>query len=296
MEMMFASDSQAIRDAYGLFWRKKSGRRLPDGLKGISLSNVTTFPTRVRVRLLKEICHLHQAANPTVSCFVTNYNPRPELKIRDRKGPLVSYTYSKVISKLAYHLSLDFLKELYHYARTNLPEEEVAERFLILSSDLLCTSTGDLISMSVDEGAGTTPPPPVPNPVPDISVSAPGQPSSSTPLFTTPSQVAQTITTSLPFANFSPSFTSAPSQGQVFQAPVPSTLPPTTYPVVPSQLQFIAPGNVTATTSALPSQLPINSAALPGAVSDVLGDELDLVDRRGRTRFSQRAAPYATPT
>jgi hypothetical protein len=160
VEMFLASDSQSIRDAYGLFWRKKAGKRLPDGLKGLSISNVTTFATRVRVRMLKELCHLHQVANPALSCFVTSYLPRPELKIRDRKGPLTSLTYTKAISKLSHHLTLDFLKELYHYARTNLPEEEVVERFLVLGSDLLCTSSEDLISMSVDE-VNTSMPPPV---------------------------------------------------------------------------------------------------------------------------------------
>ncbi len=151
IEMYTVADSQAIRDAYGLFYRKKSGKRLPGGLKKISLSNVTTYSTRVRVRLLKEICHRHQAANPSISCFVTGYLPRPELKIRDRKGPLLSFTYTEAVQQLSHHLTADFLKDLYHFARTNLPEKEVKDRFLLLGSDLLCTASADLMSMSVDE-------------------------------------------------------------------------------------------------------------------------------------------------
>ncbi len=53
LETPFAS--QAIRDAYGLFWRQCSGQRLPEGLKGVSFANASTFSTRVRVRLLKEV-------------------------------------------------------------------------------------------------------------------------------------------------------------------------------------------------------------------------------------------------
>jgi len=137
VEMFNPSDSQEIRDAFGLFWRKKSGRKLPNELKGVSISNVTTFPTRVRVRLLKEICRKHQAANPHLSCFVTNYLPRPELKVRDRKGPILSFDYTEAVQKMSHHLTLDFLTQLCTFAKTNLPETEVAERFLVLSPDFL---------------------------------------------------------------------------------------------------------------------------------------------------------------
>lgn len=177
IEMINISDSQAIPDAYGLFWQKKSGKRPPDGLRGLTLTNVTTFYTRVRVQLLKEVAQKHQAANPSISCFVTNYLPRPELKIRDRKGPLLSLTYTKTITQFSHYLKLDFLKDLYQYAHTNMPEAGVAERFLVLSSDLLCSSPQNLISMSVDEGSeqtlGNTLPPSLPLLPPSTSTSTP---------------------------------------------------------------------------------------------------------------------------
>jgi hypothetical protein len=62
--MESVSESRAIRDGFGQFWRKKSGKRLPDSLKGITIANSTTFPTRVQVRLLKEIARRHTIANP----------------------------------------------------------------------------------------------------------------------------------------------------------------------------------------------------------------------------------------
>jgi hypothetical protein len=250
VEMMSAADSQAIRDAYGLFWRKRSGRRLPDGLKGLSLSNATTFPTRVRVRLLKEICRLHQAANPTLSCFVTNYLPRPELKIRDRKGPMLSLTYTKAVLRMSYHLSLDFLKDLYNYAKTNLPEEEVTERFLILSPDLLCTASGDLISMSVDEGTSSAPP--------VAAVPMPQPTTSSTPVLTTPPLGTHAIP-SPPAPN--------PNQGPHLQN----------------------------NPSLIPSSQPGPQLVASPFLSASSQEEFTLVSRRGRTRFSQRAAPYMAP-
>jgi hypothetical protein len=158
METPFAS--QAIRDAFGLFWRQKSGRRLPDGLKGVSFANASTFSTRVRVRLLKEISRRHQAANPSVSCYVTNYLSRPELKVRERRGPLNSYTYSEAIQKFPHHLTLEFLRDLYLFAKTNLPEREVIDRFLILTPDLFDVPQAqpEPEGMAVDENPIQAPP------------------------------------------------------------------------------------------------------------------------------------------
>jgi hypothetical protein len=157
IEMSSPDASQTIRDTYGLFWRKRSGRRLPDDLKEISFSNAVSFPTRVRIRLLKELCRRHQQANPTLSCFVTSYLARPELKIRDRRGLVTSLTYTEAVQQLSHHLTHDFLKELFLFAKTNLPEREVVDRFLVLSPDLLTDSQVE--PMAVDQPQALLPPP-----------------------------------------------------------------------------------------------------------------------------------------
>ncbi len=151
VEMYSAGASQAIRDAYGLFWRKRSGKRLPPELKGISFTNATTFSTRVRLRLLKELCRRHQLSNPSLSCYVTNYLARPELKIRDRRGMVTSLSYIQAVQQLPHHFTLSFLRDLYQYARTNLPEKEVIERFLVLTPDLLLGASPEQLSMSMDD-------------------------------------------------------------------------------------------------------------------------------------------------
>jgi hypothetical protein len=155
VEMYSAGASQAIRDAFGLFWRKKSGKRLPPELKGISFTNATTFPTRVRLWLLKELCHRHQLSNPNLSCYVTSYLARPELKIRDQRGMVTSLTYVQAVQQLPHHFTLSFLRDLYQYARTNLPEKEVIERFLILTPDLLLGANPEQLSVSMDDLTGT---------------------------------------------------------------------------------------------------------------------------------------------
>jgi hypothetical protein len=150
VEMYTAGASQAIRDAFGLFWRKKSGKHLPPELKGISFTNATTFSTRVRLGLLKELCCRHQLSNPNLSCYVTRYLARPELKIRDRKGMVTSLTYIQAVQQLPHHFTLSFLRDLYQYPRTNLPEKEVIERFLVLTPDLLLGVPPEQLSMSMD--------------------------------------------------------------------------------------------------------------------------------------------------
>jgi hypothetical protein len=153
--MASVSESRAIRDGFGQFWRKKSGRQLPSTLKGITIANSTTFSTRVRVRLMKELARKHTIANPELTCFVTNYFPRPELKIRSRRSPMVTLSYTKAVLKMPHHLSNEFLVELYKYAKSVLPDEEIVERFLVLSPDLLNPNPGselvDASAMSVDE-------------------------------------------------------------------------------------------------------------------------------------------------
>jgi hypothetical protein len=294
VEMYFASDSQSIRDAYGLFFRRRSGRRLPDGLKGLTVSNVTTFSTRVRVRLLKEVCQRHQAANPTLSCFVTGYLPRPELKICDRKGPLLSYSYTKTVKKLSHHLSLEFLQELYKFARTNLPEEEVAERFLILTSDLLCTTSPDLLSMSIDE---ESPPEAVSSgqestPAPQIVSTAQTTPQlilTQAPSFLASSSAAQTVT-SFQVAPAAPTGT-PPALVQVPNISTPSaaSVLPLANVVSSPQDLFTSPGQA--------SQFPTVSSVLPPppnpiASSQTPDNEFVSLTKRNRNRFAPKSAPY----
>jgi hypothetical protein len=153
--MYSVNESRAIRDNFGKFWRIKSGsgNRLPQESKGITVTNVSTFSIRVRVSLLKEACKKHQAANPELSCFVTNYLARHELKIRPRRGPMVTLSNSEVVTQMSQHLSRDFLVDLFKFSKTNLTEKEVVKRFLVLTPylQLASASQSELSLISVDE-------------------------------------------------------------------------------------------------------------------------------------------------
>jgi hypothetical protein len=142
VKMYSVNESRAIRDAFGKFWRRESGSgiRLLQELRGITVTNISTFSTRVRVCLLKEVCKKHQAANPEHSCFITNYLARHKLKIRPRRGPMLTLSYSEVVTQMSQHFLKVILVNLFKFAKTNLPETEVDERFLVLTPDLLLTS------------------------------------------------------------------------------------------------------------------------------------------------------------
>ncbi len=275
VEMESVSASQAIREAYGLFWRKKSGRKLPDQLRGITFSNATTFSTRVRVRLLKELCRRHQAANPSVSCFVTSYLPRPELKIRERRGPVTSLTYTQAIQSLAHPLTIDFLQELFLYAKTNLPEKEVIDRFLVLRPDLLSGPQGSqqLEPMSVDESAPQSAPATSGSAnTPPAAAAAGSQPLSAPPVPSIPAVpglVGTNVATAVPS-------TSPPGLVRSLSNPTYATLTP---------VQLTPPAN-------LSNQLLL---AIQGTESAPSASDETTLPKRNRNRFAKKSTPYPVP-
>jgi len=265
IEMTSPTASQSIRDSFGLFWRKRSGRRLPDELRGISFSNAVTFPTRVRIRVLKELCRRHQLANPTLSCFVTSYLARPELKIRDRRGLVTSLTYVEAVQQLSQHLTHDFLKELFIFAKANLPEREVFERFLVLTPDLLTDNLAE--PMSVDPPPDVHPEAEPTSNNPSVSVGPSALPQAA-PINIAPVQI------SLPVASGS---SSSPISSVANTSPTYATL---------TNVVLTPPSNTSLRTNALPhSHVEVGD----GTASD---GEFIVVQKRNRGRFAKKSAPY----
>jgi len=139
-ELESATAAGKVRAAFGAYW-KSTGRtpppQIPRELAKVSISISHTFPTRVRVRILKQIAKLHKAANPALSCFVTSYLPRPQLKIRQPDGRMTSYTYVEAVQRFSHHLTRDFLISEASYAKTNIRADNLTSHFLILSPDLV---------------------------------------------------------------------------------------------------------------------------------------------------------------
>jgi len=151
LELTSSDLSRAIRNKYGTFWRKKNRPPMPEILDGVSIANSLTFASRVRIGILKEISKCHTKANPGLECFVTNYLPRPVLKLRD-KGPIQTFGYVDSIRRFGHHLTPQFLASQTRFAKTNIPVEKLKSTFLVLSPDLLAQEgPHDLSLVSVPE-------------------------------------------------------------------------------------------------------------------------------------------------
>lgn len=138
-----------------MFFRRGS-KGPPPELSKISITNSLTYPSRVRVRVMKEIAKKHKLANPDLQIFVTNYLPRPTLKLKEKKGPMLTFSYCEAVQKFSHHLSHEFLVDTTKYANVFVPREALTNTFLVLSPDLL-------------SGAGFTPSSPSVGPPPATS-------------------------------------------------------------------------------------------------------------------------------
>jgi len=146
LELVSKDLSKSIRAKYGTFWRKRNRPTMPGALQGISISNSLTFSTRVRIAILKEIAKRHTESNPGLQCFVTNYLPRPTLKLKD-KGPVKTFGYVEAIKRFGHHLTPAFLTSQTRFAKTNVPVDELLPTFLVLTPDLLATGATLDVSM-----------------------------------------------------------------------------------------------------------------------------------------------------
>jgi hypothetical protein len=278
--MTSISASQAIRDAFGLFWQKRSGRRLPEDLKGLSFTNVTTFSTRVRVRLLKEIGQKHQLANPNLSCFVTSYEPRPELKIRDRRGPLTSLNYIQAVQSLSHLLSPEFLSELTLFARTNLPETEVIERFLLLGPDCLGLAAQGQAQVQNSSPMSVQGTAPTLSTFDTAVVAHPFQPTIPPPPLSRAPQVP------LPGTSHSQSFNPVSSSQHSMLLQL--SPPPATFPSSQNSQPF-GLGTQVASAPTVPS---VSGPLLDDPNQTPSLSDNDPLQKRNRSRFAPRSTPY----
>lgn len=180
VEMGSIASSNRIRNAYGAFYRRGS-QGPPPGLSKVSISNSLTYASRVRVRMLKEIAKKHRIANPDMQIFVTSYLPRPTLKMRDKKGPMSTFTFCEAVQRFSQHFTPEFLVATAKFANVHIPREDLAGFFVLLSPDLLQgahsipTSPSDGLPPSTSKGIQA----PTASPLPGSSTVTTGGSSSS---------------------------------------------------------------------------------------------------------------------
>lgn len=136
IEMRTVASSSKIRSTYGSYFRR-GGTPPPPALSRISITNSLTFASRVRVRLLKEIAKRHKLANSDLSVFVTSYDPRPVLKIKDKKGPVSTFGFCEAMQRFSHHFTQEFLVNMTRFANVQIARDDLTPLFLVLSQDLL---------------------------------------------------------------------------------------------------------------------------------------------------------------
>jgi len=141
VEMDSVASSARARSLFGGFFKgKTAGRKtvqLPADLTKISINIHHTFNTRIRVRLMKQMAISHQAANTDYKCFVTNYNPRPCLKVKYPNSTKVdSFQFVEAVRRFSHLLSAEFLKAETAYAKT-IGLDKLVPTFIVLNPDLI---------------------------------------------------------------------------------------------------------------------------------------------------------------
>lgn len=136
VQMRSIASSNKIRTMYGSYFRR-GGSPPPPALARISITNSLTFASRVRVRLMKEIAKRHKLANSDLNVFVTSYEPRPVLKVKDKKGPVSTFTFCEAMQRFSHHFTQDFLVNMTRFAHVQIARDDLTPFFLVLSPDLL---------------------------------------------------------------------------------------------------------------------------------------------------------------
>ena len=137
--MASLADSSEIRNTFGSFFLGLGDKR-PDALKHISIGNLVTPATSVRISILKILGQRYLASNTGSRVQVITYDPRPVLKLTppasssDRR--VKSFNYIEAIKELP----TNFTKEELSTIRKQIPEKlfgQLRAIFVVISDDVI---------------------------------------------------------------------------------------------------------------------------------------------------------------
>jgi hypothetical protein len=129
--------SREVRRQFGQYFTGGKDSR-PTHLKDVSVSNVVTKATRVRIAVLKVLGKRYHEANPGSQVRVVGYESRPLLRLVPPTGVSdkrpKTFNYIEAVTKLSTTLVDDDLAEVAHKASGQFPGK-LRELFVILSDD-----------------------------------------------------------------------------------------------------------------------------------------------------------------
>ena len=139
VQMSTVAESDSIRKKFGSFFVGAGGvERRPTELRSISIKNLVTPETRIRISLLKLIGQKYRDSNPRSKVQVIGYVPRPFIKITpspsasDRR--VLSYTFVQAVKALPCQFSASELEPIVRRINPRL-SGQVRSLFIIISDD-----------------------------------------------------------------------------------------------------------------------------------------------------------------
>jgi len=130
-------DSRLIRSKFGSFFARGVDNR-PAGLKDVSISNVVTRETRIRISLLKLFAKKYKDSNVGSKTLVVGYEPRPLLKLTpppDTDQRVKTLTFIDAVQTLPKTFSADDLAPIVRAAKASFPGR-LKTLFVVISDDM----------------------------------------------------------------------------------------------------------------------------------------------------------------
>lgn len=131
-------DSRMIRSKFGSFFARGIDNR-PPSLKDISISNVVTRETRIRISLLKLFAKQYRDSNAGSKTLVVGYEPRPLLKLTPPPGVnqrVKTLTFIEAVRTLPKTFGSDDLAPILRAAKASFPGR-LKSLFVVISDDMV---------------------------------------------------------------------------------------------------------------------------------------------------------------
>lgn len=142
VQMSCVADARAIRSKFSSYFRGGTDARPPE-LSRISIQNLVTRATRIRISITKLIGKRYLASNPGAKIQVIGYLPRPVLKVtpppESKNKRIMSYNFIEAIQKFPTAFTKAEVGELASRAAVSFPGK-LRSLFVVLSDDMVSRS------------------------------------------------------------------------------------------------------------------------------------------------------------
>lgn len=138
VQLSSVSDSRLIRAKFGSFFARGVDNR-PSEFKNISISNVVTRETRIRISLLKLFAKRYRDTNAGSKTLVVGYEPRPLLKLTpppELNQRVKTLTFIDAVKTLPRIFSADDLAPIVRAAHASFPGK-IKSLFVVITDDMV---------------------------------------------------------------------------------------------------------------------------------------------------------------